>query len=95
MSGAANETVLDRSELKIFIRTTATLGFWSIIAFIVWALCMKTQGYLLAMLFKDANIAVFRTLWCIFIYSIAVIEFNAAFGKRAADIVRKENHPYW
>jgi hypothetical protein len=95
ISGAANETVLDRDEWKIFMRTTLTLGFWSIIAFLVWALCMKTQGTLLAMVFKDANVAVFRTLWCITIYSIAVIEFNAAFGKRAAAIVKKENHPYW
>ena len=77
------------------MRTSLTLGFWSIVAFIVWAICMKAQGMLLAELFKDSNIAVFRTLWCITIYSIAVIEFNAAFGKRAAAIVKKENHPYW
>jgi len=95
LSGAANETVLDRDPMKIALRTGATLGFWSIIAICVWLICMKIQGYLLAIVFKDPNIAVFRTLWCIVIYSLCVIEFNAAFGKRAAAIVKKENHPYW
>ena len=33
-------------------------------------------------------------MWCVIIYSIAVIEFNGRFSKKAGDIVRAENHKY-
>ena len=42
ISGAANEIVLNRSEWAIFVRTAFTLTMWSIIAFIIWLICMKT-----------------------------------------------------
>ena len=43
----------------------------------------------------EKNYAVFRTMWCILVYSYAVIKFNEKFGKEAANIVNKENHKYW
>ena len=44
---------------------------------------MRMQGLGLEMLNDDANYAVFRTMWCITVYSIAVIEFNKFFGQKA------------
>ena len=43
----------------------------------------------------DKNYAVFRTMWCILVYSYAVIKFNGFFGAKAREIVTRENHPYW
>ena len=79
------ETVLERSELGILLRTTWTLMVWSIVAFVVWLCCMKIQGILLAKIpyVGEKDYAVFRTMWCILIYSIAVIEFNARFAVKA------------
>lgn len=48
----------------------------------------------LKMLNDDANYAVFRTMWCITVYSIAVIKFNGFFGTKAGKIVTAENHAY-
>ena len=96
VSGKATETVLDRSEFRINMISFFQLTFWSIIAFVVWFICMKLQGTVLAMIpFVGAkDYAVFRTMWCVIIYSIAVIEFNGRFSKKAGDIVRAENHKY-
>ena len=72
------------------------LSFWSIIAFIVWIVCMKAQGFALSKIpyVGEKDYAVWRTMWCVVIYSIAVIRFNAAFSTRAAKIVIAENHAY-
>ena len=78
------------------MRSFFNLTFWSIIAFIVWLICMKLQGWALTQIpfVGRKDYAVFRTLWCVIIYSIAVIEFNGRFSKRAAQIVNAENHAY-
>jgi len=95
ISGKKEETVLNRSETKIFIRTASLIGLWSIIAVIIWSICMKAQGMGLAALpWATPDNAIARTGWCIIIYSYAFITFYEFFGKRAADIVVKENHKY-
>ena len=78
VSGKATESVLDRSEFRINMISFFQLTFWSIIAFVVWFFCMKLQGILLKMIpfVKEQDYAVFRTMWCVIIYSIAVIKFN-------------------
>ena len=50
VSGKKAETVLERSEAAIFFRTLTVLSIWSVIAFIMWFLCMKLQGILLGKL---------------------------------------------
>ena len=72
------------------------LTLWSMVAFIVWICCMKIQGFALAKIpyVGEKDYAVWRTMWCVVIYSIAVIEFNARFSKKAAAIVTAENHAY-
>ena len=57
---------------------------------------MKAQGFALSKIpyVGEKDYAVWRTMWCVVIYSIAVIRFNAAFSTRAAKIVIAENHAY-
>ena len=96
MSGKATETVLERSETKILIRTTINLTLFSILAFIIWGFCMKLQGFGLGKIpyVGEKSYAIFRTMWCILVYSWFVIQFNGYFGKKAAAIVKRENHKY-
>ena len=96
MSGVKAETVLERSETKIFIKTAINLTLFSILAFIIWLCTMKIQGLLLAKvpIIKEKNWAILRTMWCILVYSWFVIQFNGYFGKKAAKIVFEENHKY-
>ena len=88
--------MLDRSEFKINLTSFVQLTLWSIVAFIVWIICMKVQGFVLSKIpvVGEKDYAVWRTMWCVVIYSIAVIEFNARFSKKAGQIVTAENHAY-
>ena len=88
--------MLDRSEFKINMTSFVQLTLWSIVAFIVWIICMKVQGFALSKIpvVGEKDYAVWRTMWCVVIYSIAVIEFNSRFSKKAGEIVTKENHAY-
>ena len=78
------------------MRTTITLTLFSALAFVIWLCSMKIQGILLAKApyISDKNYAIFRTMWCILVYSWFVLKFNAVFGKEAKRIVERENHKY-
>jgi hypothetical protein len=67
-----------------------------IAAFIIWVLCMRQLGTLLKKIehISGDDWAIYRVFFCVFIYSIAVVQFNKFFKKVATRIVVAENHKY-
>ena len=67
-----------------------------IAAFIIWMLCMRYLGTLLKKIehISGDDWAIYRVFFCVFIYSIAVVQFNKQFKKVATYNVTAENHKH-
>jgi len=65
-------------------------------AFTIWYICMPTLGNVLKWIDTIAGpeYDLPRVFFGVFIYSLAVIEFNKRFKVVAGSIVRAENHKY-
>ena len=96
ISGKKTKSVLKETPLLNASRTMVMIIFAMIAAFIIWWLCMRQLGQLLKKIeyISSDDLALFRTMFCVFIYSIAVIYFNTYFKQVAATIVTRENHKY-
>ena len=95
-SGKKTKSLLQETPGKNALKTLVFTICAMFVAFCVWYLCMRFQGKMLKKIeyISGAEYNIFRVFWCVFIYSIAVIEFNGRFSKRAAQIVNAENHAY-
>ena len=70
--------------------------FAMIAAFFVWYMCMRQLGTLLKKWDKieGEEWKIYRVFFCVFVYSLAVIEYNKILKKIATKIVIAENHKF-